>query len=99
MPRQEYVNEHNLEVIEEVSNCMAELTGQYQNFSLVGKYLPILWIMYIWYVWLPFLFLSSRVFLSTLRAAASHVGGTRPATDGGSLRTSRLRLSLLLKCR
>ena len=50
MPRQEYVNEHNLEVIEEVSNCMAELTGQYQNFSLVGKYLPILWIMYIWYV-------------------------------------------------
>ena len=27
---------------------MAELTGQYQNFSLIGKYIPILWILYTW---------------------------------------------------
>lgn len=44
------MNDHNLEIVEDVSNCMAELTGQYQNFSLIGKYLPILWIIYIWYV-------------------------------------------------
>ncbi|KAJ8462618.1 hypothetical protein ONZ51_g10787 [Trametes cubensis] len=45
---QDYVNHRNLEIVEEVSNGMAELTGQYQNFSLVGKYLPILWIVYTW---------------------------------------------------
>ena len=27
---------------------MAELTGQYQNFSFIGRYLPILWILYTW---------------------------------------------------
>ncbi|KAH9923189.1 cytochrome P450 [Epithele typhae] len=45
---QDYVNDHNLATIEDVSNCMAELTGQYQNFSLVGRYLPYLWILYTW---------------------------------------------------
>ncbi|KAI0714630.1 cytochrome P450 [Earliella scabrosa] len=45
---QEYVNERNHEIIEEVSNGMAELTGQYQNFSFIGRYLPILWILYTW---------------------------------------------------
>ncbi|KAI0801421.1 cytochrome P450 [Fomes fomentarius] len=45
---QEYINDTNLEVIEDVANGMAELTGQYQNFSLIGKYLPILWILYTW---------------------------------------------------
>ncbi|KAH9885397.1 cytochrome P450 [Cubamyces lactineus] len=45
---QDYVNHRNLEIVEEVSNGMAELTGQYQNFSLIGKYLPILWIVYTW---------------------------------------------------
>lgn len=37
-------------VIEDVANGMAELTGQYQNFSIIGKYLPILWILYTWSV-------------------------------------------------
>ncbi|OSD01192.1 cytochrome P450 [Trametes coccinea BRFM310] len=45
---QDYVNHRNLEIVEEVSNGMAELTGQYQNFSLIGKYLPALWIVYTW---------------------------------------------------
>ncbi|KAI0756132.1 cytochrome P450 [Daedaleopsis nitida] len=45
---QEYVNERNLDIIEDVSNGMAELTGQYQNFSFIGKYMPILWILYTW---------------------------------------------------
>ncbi|RPD64783.1 cytochrome P450 [Lentinus tigrinus ALCF2SS1-6] len=45
---QNYVNERNLDIIEDVSNGMAELTGQYQNFSLIGKYIPILWILYTW---------------------------------------------------
>ncbi|CDO77266.1 hypothetical protein BN946_scf184753.g16 [Trametes cinnabarina] len=45
---QEYVNHRNLEIVEEVSNGMAELTGQYQNFSLIGKYMPVLWIVYTW---------------------------------------------------
>lgn len=46
--RQDYVTHRNLEVVEEVSNGMAELTGQYQNFSLIGKYIPMLWIVYTW---------------------------------------------------
>ncbi|EJF67426.1 cytochrome P450 [Dichomitus squalens LYAD-421 SS1] len=45
---QDYVNEQNLLIIEDVSNGMAELTGQYQNFSMIGRYLPILWILYTW---------------------------------------------------
>ncbi|PIL31185.1 cytochrome P450 [Ganoderma sinense ZZ0214-1] len=45
---QDHVNEENLLVIEDVANGMAELTGQYQNFSIIGKYLPILWILYTW---------------------------------------------------
>nr|BED42997.1 cytochrome P450 monooxygenase [Trametes versicolor] len=45
---QDYVTHRNLEVVEEVSNGMAELTGQYQNFSLIGKYIPMLWIVYTW---------------------------------------------------
>ncbi|KAI8980568.1 cytochrome P450 [Trametes punicea] len=45
---QDYVNHRNLEIVEDVSHGMAELTGQYQNFSLIGKYLPILWIVYTW---------------------------------------------------
>ncbi|KAI0701240.1 cytochrome P450 [Cerioporus squamosus] len=45
---QDYVNEQNQDIIEDVSNGMAELTGQYQNFSLIGKYIPILWILYTW---------------------------------------------------
>lgn len=50
---QEYINDTNLEVIEDVANGMAELTGQYQNFSLIGKYLPVLWILYTWYAPFP----------------------------------------------
>ncbi|KAI0370067.1 cytochrome P450 [Pilatotrama ljubarskyi] len=60
---QEYVTHRNLEVVEDVSNGMAELTGQYQNFSLIGKYLPMLWIVYTWIkvmlVSIPFGFLRT----------------------------------------
>ncbi|KAI8989060.1 cytochrome P450 [Trametes punicea] len=45
---QDYLNERNLEIVEDVSKNMAELTGQYQNFSLIGKYLPVLWVVYTW---------------------------------------------------
>lgn len=37
-----------MRIIEDVSNGMAELTGQYQNFSFLGKYLPWLWIFLTW---------------------------------------------------
>ncbi|EPS97861.1 hypothetical protein FOMPIDRAFT_142801 [Fomitopsis schrenkii] len=43
-----YVSERNMLIIEDVSNGMAELTGQYQNFSFLGKYLPWLWIFLTW---------------------------------------------------
>lgn len=45
---QEYVNEKNLEIIEVVAQGMAELTGQYQNFSFIGKYMPFLWVAFTW---------------------------------------------------
>ncbi|KAI0779004.1 cytochrome P450 [Trametes elegans] len=44
----DYISHRNLQAMEDASNAMAELTGQYQNFSIVGKYLPILFIAYIW---------------------------------------------------
>ncbi|KAI0829055.1 cytochrome P450, partial [Trametes gibbosa] len=60
---QDYVTKRNLEIVEEVSNGMAELTGQYQNFSLIGKYIPMLWIVYTWIkvmlVSIPFGFLRT----------------------------------------
>lgn len=37
-----------MQIVEDVSNGMAELTGQYQNFSFLGKYLPWLWIFLTW---------------------------------------------------
>ena len=37
-----------MRIIEDVSNGMAELTGQYQNFSFLGKYLPWLWVFLTW---------------------------------------------------
>ncbi|KAH9829481.1 cytochrome P450 [Rhodofomes roseus] len=43
-----YVNERNMRIIEDVSNGMAELTGQYQNFSFLGRYLPWLWVFLTW---------------------------------------------------
>ncbi|KAH9854415.1 cytochrome P450, partial [Lenzites betulinus] len=59
----DYVTRRNLEIVEEVSNGMAELTGQYQNFSLIGKYIPMLWILYTWIkvmlVSIPFGFLRT----------------------------------------
>ncbi|KAI0756134.1 cytochrome P450 [Daedaleopsis nitida] len=44
----EYVNETNLGIVEDVSNDMAELTGQYQNFSPIGRVFPALWAVYTW---------------------------------------------------
>ncbi|KZT73374.1 cytochrome P450 [Daedalea quercina L-15889] len=43
-----YVSTRNMRIIEDVSNGMAELTGQYQNFSFLGKYLPWLWMFLTW---------------------------------------------------
>ncbi|EED79678.1 predicted protein [Postia placenta Mad-698-R] len=45
---QEYVSKRNMRIVEDVSNGMAQLTGQYQNFSFVGKYLPWLWVLLTW---------------------------------------------------
>lgn len=45
---QEYVSKRNMRIIEDVSNGMAQLTGQYQNFSFVGKYLPWFWVLLTW---------------------------------------------------
>ena len=45
---QPYVSMRNMRIIEDVSNGMAELTGQYQNFSFLGKYLPWLWVFLTW---------------------------------------------------
>lgn len=47
---QEYVSKRNMRIVEDVSNGMAQLTGQYQNFSFVGKYLPWLWVLLTWSV-------------------------------------------------
>ncbi|KZT02231.1 cytochrome P450 [Laetiporus sulphureus 93-53] len=45
---QEYVTRRNMDIIENVSNGMAELTGQYQNFSFLGKYFPWFWVLFTW---------------------------------------------------
>ncbi|PCH34324.1 cytochrome P450 [Wolfiporia cocos MD-104 SS10] len=45
---QDYVNRRNTEIIENVSNGMAELTGQFQNMSLLGRYLPWFWVFLTW---------------------------------------------------
>ncbi|KAI0774921.1 cytochrome P450 [Trametes elegans] len=45
---EEYISKANLQSILELSHCMAELTGQFQNLSFFGKFLPMLWIMFIW---------------------------------------------------
>ncbi|KAI0931212.1 hypothetical protein AcW1_001326 [Taiwanofungus camphoratus] len=59
---QDYVSERNMRIIEDVSNGMAELTGQYQNFSFLGKYLPWFWIFLTWVdvilIKIPFGFLA-----------------------------------------
>lgn len=50
-----------MRIIEDVSNGMAELTGQYQNFSLLGKYVPWFWVFLTWFnvilIKIPFGFL------------------------------------------
>ncbi|CCL98059.1 uncharacterized protein FIBRA_00053 [Fibroporia radiculosa] len=85
---QEYVSRRNMQIIEDVSNGMAELTGQFQNLSFIGKYLPWIWVFLTWanviLIKIPFGFLrllGPQIWADVSRYEAMATSGVLPKSE------------------